>query len=300
MKNKKASGIAAIIVVAVIVISGLLTTKYPKLMKMFSVSKDDVNPTVHFIDVGQGDCSLICSDGHNVLIDAGPKDAKDDVVEYLLKNNITAFDYVIITHPHADHIGGMSKVLKEFKVKNLIMPDIPKELVPTSKSFEKLLNTIKENNIKVLKAVPGDRYDIGEDYFEILAPNKDYEDLNNESVVTRFNLNKHHFLFMGDAQTESEKDILNKFQDVSAEVIKVGHHGSRTSTSNDFLGACNPQTAVIMCGDDNSYNHPHKQTVKKLENKGITVFRTDEDGTIVMRAGTKITVTRGKFNEIFN
>lgn len=256
-----------------------------KITSDFSITKVNSNPyilTVHYIDVGQGDSELIQINNKNLLIDAGPKDAEDKVVSYLKTQNITKLDYIIATHPHDDHIGGMLEVLKNFKVNEFIAPKIYNP--PTTSTFKDLITTLKNKNMKITVLKPGDYINLGENVqCEILAPSKTYyENLNNYSIVVKITYKNSKFLFTGDAEEESEKEVLNNGFDVSCDVLKIGHHGSKTASSDKFLKEASPKIAVISCGKNNDYGHPHKTTLDKLNSINCKIYRTDLNGDIVI------------------
>lgn len=233
---------------------------------------------VHFIDIGQGDSILAESEGHFMLIDAGENDQGQKVVSYLKQAGVTSLDYIIGTHPHSDHIGGLDDVLREFPAKKLILPPVEH----TTRTFEDVLDIITDKGMKITMPRAGDSYPLGSASFTILAPAGDYgDDLNNWSVGLRLSYKNNHMVMCGDAEKEAEADIIAYNEDLSADVLKVGHHGSSTSTSDAFLEAISPSYAVIQCGKDNSYGHPHKETLEKLEKAGAQVLRTDLEGTIV-------------------
>ncbi len=233
---------------------------------------------VHFIDVGQGDCILAQSDGRFMLIDAGENDQADTVVSYLKNQGVTTLDYVIGTHPHSDHIGGLDKVIDTFDIGKVIMPPVEH----TTKTFEDMLDSVAAKGLKLTKPRVGDTYALGGASFTVIAPNGDYgNDLNNWSVGIRLDYGDSRFVMCGDAESESEADILKNGIDLSADVLKAGHHGSSTSTSQAFLDRVSPAVAVIQCGKDNSYGHPHKETLEKFDERGIQVYRSDLDGTVV-------------------
>ncbi|MDQ5983818.1 MAG: hypothetical protein RUMPE_00847 [Eubacteriales bacterium SKADARSKE-1] len=260
----------------------------------FSQSADDYDMSVHFIDVGKADSIYIKCLGKNVLIDAGEKATYDVVGEYLKKNGVKKLDLVIATHPHSDHIGGMPDVLNDFSVERFLMPELKAEYVPTSKCYEKLLLALKNNNITPENPEPGSSFEIGEMEFDIFAPNSQYEELNNDSIVAKVSFRNQSFLFTGDAQIESENEMLARNFNLSSTVLKVGHHGSKTSTSDKFLKKVNPKYAVISVNSD-MYNLPNKKIVKKLKNWGIETYRTDLNGTVILATnGENITVIKEK------
>lgn len=233
---------------------------------------------VHYIDVGQADSILLQVNGKNLLIDSGTNEAKDKVVSYLKKQGVQKLDYVIATHPHEDHIGGMSTVIKSFKIGEFFAP---KKMV-TINAFENMINAL--NGKKIINAKAGIKLDLGENTnCEILAPNNDaYEDINNYSAVIKLTFKNNKFLFMGDAQQLSEEEIISSNADISCDVLKVGHHGSSTSSSKEFLDKCSPKIAVISCGRDNQFGHPHKKTISEFKNRNYIIYRTDIDGNIVL------------------
>ena len=238
--------------------------------------------TVHFIDVGQGDSLLAESDGHFLLVDAGENDQGDTVIAYLREAGVTSLDYVIGTHPHSDHIGGLDDVIRAFDVKAVILPPV----AHTTKTFEDVLDAVQEKNLTLTQPKPGDSYALGDAAFTILAPQADYgDDLNNWSVGIRLACAEGALVACGDAEAQAEEDIAASGLTLSADVLKVGHHGSSTSTSNAFLQAVSPAWAVISCGEGNSYGHPHEETLKKLEDAGVSVLRTDLLGDITAQWG---------------
>lgn len=232
---------------------------------------------VHFLDVGQGDSIFIeLPTNETILIDASIKDASDKIIKYLKEENVSKIDYVFATHPHSDHIGGMSAVIKAFDIGQIYMP----KAVTTTKTYENLLLTIKDKNLKIKTAKAGNTIiDTDDLKLVVLAPNQDsYESLNNYSIVLKLTYKEKSFLFMGDAETLSEKEITG---DVEADVLKVGHHGSRTSTSQAFLNKVNPSYAVISVGLNNDYKHPHQEVLDRIEKKNIKIYRTDQNGDII-------------------
>lgn len=233
---------------------------------------------VHYLDVGQGDATLIILPNQEVmLIDAGERSKGAFVREYIEDLGIRKIDYLVGTHPHTDHIGGLEEVINNFDIGSIYMP----RASSTSKTFESLLNTINEKNLKVKSAKSGVNI-IDEDglKIDIVAPNSvKYSSLNNYSAVIKITYKNNKFLFMGDAEEVSEKEIK---EDVSADVIKIGHHGSNTSSSKEFIARVKPKYAIISVGDGNKYNHPSKDVLKTLEDIGASVYRTDILGTIVI------------------
>ena len=250
---------------------------------------------VCYFDVGQADAELIqFPGGSNVLIDAGTSSTEDELIETLRSLGVETLDLVVATHPHADHIGGMAAVIEAFDVGGVVMPRVSDSDTPTTKTYENLLEAIMEKGLSAAPAEPGAEL-LSENgaALTVLAPNsEDYGDLNNYSVVLRLTFGTDSFLFTGDAEKESEEEMLGAGFDLSATVLKCGHHGSETSTSPPFLSAVGPQYAVISCGVDNDYGHPDAVTLEKLSAAGVEVFRTDLQGTIVaVSDGAGVTMT---------
>ncbi len=252
--------------------------------------------SVYFIDVGQGDSTLISSGSVNVLIDAGENNRGDDVLLKLSELGISKLDYVIGTHSHSDHIGGLDTVLSGIEVENIILSDLPEKLIPTTKTYTDLLEAIVENDVNLIPAEAGDSFKIGEGVLRILGPVKDtYKEPNNWSIITKFEFGETSFLFTGDAEALPERDLLKSGADVNVDVLKVSHHGSDTSSCDEFLRAVSPKYAVIEVGAGNKYGHPMAETLTRLQNLGTEIYRTDLDGCITaMTDGIDIVITTEK------
>ena len=245
------------------------------------VSAVEGDVSVHFIDVGQGDCELIKTQNKAVLIDCGEKEYYADVIDYIKTQKIEYIDYVIVTHPHSDHAGGMSFILDEFDIGTVIMPKIQESVTPTTSTYIRLLKSIENKNITVEYAEAGKEYTLDDVKMTLLSPVQDYDDLNNYSVAVKLVHGENSFLFTGDIEKEAENDIIENGYNISADVLKVAHHGSSTSSQKKFINAVSPNYAVIEVGSPNSYNHPNADTIQRLENKEITIYRTDLYGNIV-------------------
>ena len=240
----------------------------------------------HFIDVGQGDSSFIeLPNGDTMLIDAGTASYGDDIIEYIESLGYQDIDYVVATHPHADHIGGMAEVIDAFDIETVYMP----KAVSTSKTYENLLETIQDKGLSIHTGRAGVEV-LNTDDLTILmfAPvQEEYSNLNNYSIVLKITYGDTSFLYTGDAE-DSLDEITG---DIEADVLKVGHHGSDTSTTSDFLARVNPSYAVISVGEGNSYGHPALSTIELLEGYTSNIYRTDLNGTVVISSdGVNINV----------
>ena len=238
---------------------------------------------IDVIEVGNADSILIRNGTHNMLIDAGTNPAGQDVVNYLHNQGVQRLDLVIATHGDVDHIGGMDNVIDAFEIDTFIMAFMPEGFEPTTKSYLSVLQALDKNNIAVTEAAPGASYPLGDAVVEILGPVREFEERNNMSVVCRVSFGNRRFLFMGDAEKEEEASLLETGTDLAADVIKIGHHGSRSSSSAALLDAVAPRYALITSGVDNSYSHPHQVTLDALAKRHIACYRSDLCGTIVVR-----------------
>ena len=236
---------------------------------------------VTFLDVGQGDCTIVQAEGHNMLIDAGNNDQGESVVSYLLKNGIDTLDYLILIHPDADHIGGADDVLENIDVQMVLMPDVTNDTI----TYLEVVDDIKEFNIQIVYPRVGEIFTLGDAEFTVLCPDEelvDQSDLNSSSVGIKLNHGINSFVMCGDAEEKSEETMAKHFgSELECDVLKCGHHGSSTATSDEFLKATDPTWAVISCGVDNQYGHPHWETIEKLENDDVQIYRTDQMGTII-------------------
>lgn len=259
---------------------------------------DDGKLQLHMIDVGQADSFLLrIPDGENVkniLIDAGAPNTTrpTTVTDYLSSLGIKELDLLVLTHPHYDHIGVAKSVIDSVTVRQVMIPDCDY----SSKTWINILETIEKKNIEVIFPEVGQVMDMGEAKMKILAPSEKMlsgKEANDYSIVARVTYGETSFMFTGDAESDSEAEILKAFSksDLKCNVLKVGHHGSSTSSSQAFLNAVSPEIALISCGKGNDYGHPHKETMQKLGDMGINIFRTDETGTVILVSDGK-TVSR--------
>lgn len=237
---------------------------------------------VHYLDVGQGDSEFIeLPNGECMLIDASTSEYEEIIAEAISTLGCSRIDYVVATHPHADHIGGMAYVIDSFDIGAVYMPKVSSN----SKTFENLLNTISDKGLQINTAKAGENiYSSSEMQIEFLAPVHDkYNETNDYSAVVKISYGKNSFIFTGDAEEAAEQDMMTlDYAALDCDVLKVGHHGSNSSSSMDFLDAVTPRYAVISCGEGNSYGHPHDEPLKRLAKIGAEVYRTDTEGTITI------------------
>lgn len=248
---------------------------------------------VHYIDVGQGDCILIESEGQNMLIDCGESSESDEVTAYLQEHNISKIDYLVGTHPHSDHMGGMSTIVDNFEISDFYMPYLPDYDIPATKYFEKLLVSLDNKNIKIKNPEVGEKIQLGSAEILFIAPNsEDYSNANNYSIGIILTHGENSFIFTGDAEKLPEEEMINNGLLKDIDVYKAGHHGSSTSSSEEFLEVIKPEYAVIMCGEGNSYNHPNDDAMERIKKyvPEENIFRTDFVGSIVAKSdGNNIT-----------
>lgn len=246
----------------------------------------DSNLSVYFVDVGQADCILISSSGHNMLIDAGNNEDGEKIVTYFKSLGISKFDYVVGTHAHEDHIGGLDNVIRNFDIDTFYMPDV----VTTTKTFEEVVDALEEKQIAFNTPTVDNKFKLGDAKFTVIYVGEDSSDLNDTSIVLRMDYGDTSFLFTGDATSKVEKQIIDKNIDV--DLLKVGHHGSQYSSSAAFLKEVTPKYAVIQVGENNSYGHPKDVILKRLEKNDVVIYRTDINGTIIAKSdGKNITFT---------
>lgn len=246
---------------------------------------ENMDLEVHFIDVGQGDSILIKSNGENMLIDGGGRSTSEKVVSYLENQGVKDLKYVVGTHPHEDHIGGLVSVLDNFNVENIMMPNI----ISNTKVFEDLLDAIEREKLKIKKPVVLDTLNLGDAELLVLGPNSDkYSITNNYSIVLKLQHGYNSFLFTGDAEKQSEIEMIEEHNSIlKSDVLKTGHHGSNTSSNPQFLDAVDPKYSIISVATKNIYDHPSKDILKDLEKRDIIYYRTDIDGDIVIKSNGK-------------
>ncbi len=280
--GKKKSSLITFIVLLIIVIA------YNLYDKAAAPNKSGELLEVHIIDIGQGDSALIRHKDSTVLIDAGPRKSGAFLKEYLKSLGVDRLDYAILTHPHEDHIGGAAAVLDRFEVGKLLLTD----LEATTYTFEELLDSIERNKTYAEIPALGDEYEIGDIKFKILAPITPTDDSNNMSLVIKFTFGDTDFLFTGDAEKDVEAEMLKLYpkESLDCDLLKVGHHGSNTSSTAEFLAAVSPKIATISCGYDNDYGHPHGEVLARLKKCGTEkiLITKDEESFVVYSDGEDI------------
>lgn len=239
--------------------------------------------TVHYIDVGQGDATLITCGDEAMLIDAGNNNQSTNIQNYLQGQGITTLKYIIATQPDEEHIGGMQAVLNKFDCQTVMMSDESKE----KETYKDIIDTMKKKGYENTTPVVGNTYSLGDATFTILSPTKNYDSSNDNSIVFLLAHGENKFMFLGDAGIKVEKDISDGQTDISVDVLKVGNHGSDTATSEALMKAAQPKYAVISVGSGNSYGYPTEQTLNRLNDAGTQIYRTDEQGTILATSNGK-------------
>ena len=296
-RKKLAKTLATIIAVIVVAIAPFLGIDLTT-----SILENETNPTqqeatipkqnvegelvVHMIDVGQADCFLLIQDGETALVDCGTRSTGKDAVEYMKELGITTLDYVIGTHPHDDHMGGMYDIITNFEVGTIIIPDSSNGEI-TANWYLKLMDELKTGDYNVEYPEQGDIYELEDATMQVLAAETDVGgNTNNYSIVMKVSFGQMDMIMTGDAETEIEELILESGADIDAEILKVGHHGSETSSSEKFLDAVSPEYGLISCKVGNQHEHPNKEIMERLEERGVEVYRTDECGSVVMTVTT--------------
>ena len=237
---------------------------------------------IHMIEVGQAESFLLTQGNQTALIDCGKLLTGRKVVSYLKKLGITKIDYLIITHPHEDHIGGMFQVLDNFEIGIIIFPKVDEKQIEHL-WYKILMYKIEKEKYQIKYAQKGDVYNIQDATFEVIAAETEVgENINNYSIVSKVSFGEIDIIMTGDAEKEVEEEILKSGVNIDAEILKIGHHGSRTSTTEQFLDAISPEFALISCKKGNDYNHPVKSTMNRLEERDIEVYRTDECGNVII------------------
>ncbi len=300
--NRRTPVIISIILAFSLVMSILTFTNVFTWNQLFSqtgivegVKRQDSNFSVYYLDVGQSDCTIIICDDEVLLVDTGTLFQVHNIRESLFSLEISEIDYLLITHQHDDHMSGATKIIEEYNVKNIIMPKLSDINSVDSLTYQDLIKTISANNVNPMTAAAGDSFKIGSANVDILAPIKQDDNLNNMSIVFKITYFDTSFLFQGDAEADVEKQIIFSGANILADVIKIGHHGSNTSTSESYLQAVNPKYAVISAGIDNIYGHPSTPVVSRLLTNNIEPLLTSYYGDIIINSdGKEITIIKQK------
>ncbi len=270
-----------VLILFIAMLAALIASRIDKKENIVVSSVADGVMYVHFIDVGQADSTLIAlPSGKNILVDTGTRNSADSLCGYLEEHEITTIDLMVLTHPHENHIGGAVKVLTICDVKEVMMPDA----VSTTSVYEKTLDAIEEEGCVCTLAEPGMTKTVSEAALTVLGPVFPEEyDLNNSSIIMTLTYGGTRIMLTGDAEAIAENDILDKFSEsvLKCDILKVGHHGSRTSTGEEFLSCVSPEYAIISCGKNNDYGHPHTETLYKLDKLKTETHRTDKEGTVI-------------------
>ncbi len=247
----------------------------------------DTDFAVYYLDVGQSDCSIVVCDDKVMVIDTGSYPQTEKIREALYSLEVEQIDYLVITHQHDDHMSGAEKLMNIYDVKNIIMPMLSEDNAVNSETYSRLLRSFSDNNVNPIASQSIEKFNLGNAEIQILAPNKQYKELNNMSVVMRITYGNNSFLFQGDAESQIEKELLNSDYNLTADVLKIGHHGSKTASSEKYLDAVNPQIAIISCGQGNSYGHPRVTVMEYLVERNIDYYITAYNGDITIGSDGK-------------
>lgn len=291
-KKKKEYNFLKLILIVLVVIYSLY---FKELDGTYSMTNDNVNSNleVSYLDVGQADSILIENNNEYMLIDAGNNNDGELLVKYFKDKGISNFKYVVGTHPHEDHIGGLDDVINNFDIGTIYMPDV----ITTTKTFMDVLDSMEKKDMTYNVPKIEETFTLGKSLITVLYTGTDTKDLNNTSIVLRLDFGDTSYIFTGDATEKTENILLKDNLNLNADVLKVGHHGSRYSTTDDFLKKVSPKYAVISVGKDNSYNHPEDIILNKLKTNSVETYRTDIEGTVIITSdGKDINVKNIKTN----
>ena len=296
-KNKKDVSVVSAIIIAIFILlkiyvapnfteTPVVPPSEPEVSQSYTASDISGELKIHYIDVGQADSILLTLNDEAMLIDAGNNADGKLVVDYLKNQGVTNLKYAIGTHAHEDHIGGMDNVIKEFSIDTYLMPKVQND----TKTFEDVLDALINKNVSVASPEVGDTYEFSDAKFTILScKNEKTDELNTSSIVIRLVFGEQSYIFCGDAEKENEYAMMDSGLTLNSNVIKIGHHGSTSSSLEKFILAVDPEIAVISVGEGNDYGHPHEKIVNRLNRLGIKTYRTDWHGTIIITSDGKTT-----------
>lgn len=301
--SKKALKIALILLLAIGLIVSLLpfgaAASWQRIFSFFGLSDfsaaADSSPlSVHVLEVGKADSIFIECGGKYMLVDGGTTDCGERIAEYLDRRGVKKLDYVVNTHPDKDHIGGLGYIIAHYDIGRYFAPNVPEKLIPLDEEYIGAQEVLKKKNIRTVVPNCGDSLDLGDLKIKVLAPAKQGNCTNNNSIILRLTYGKTNFLLMGDAEKEEESDLLASGWNLSADVLKVGHHGSSTSTTDELISAVKPRYAAISVADD-SNDLPKREVLKRLKSAGTAIFRTDVSGTLIfMSDGQTVSVVTAR------
>lgn len=279
--KQKIITMAVLVFIVILALAVYVILEMPEDMRLGSGVLSDAEVAIHIIDVGQGDAAFIENGDNDILIDAGPGSSASELLEYLDNLGVYEIEYAFFSHPHEDHIGGADDIINHYKVENVVMPDY----YENTACYRKLMEAVDYEGSDLIYSCSGDKFVIGDITVEILSPGPRYkpEDANGVSLVMKVSYGEVDALFTGDAEVENEEFILRNYPDkLDCEILKVGHHGSSTSSSEEFVYAVSPEVVVISVGEDNSYGHPHIETLALFNSYLDEIHRTDREGDIVI------------------
>lgn len=306
-KQKKLLAYAVVITIIGVIVYILDFTGVSSISEIKNVfgAIDGVKPVdsdfaVYYLDAGQSDCTIVICDDEVLMIDCGTYNQLNTIRQSIHSLEIDKIDYMLITHQHDDHMGSATDLLNDLKVENFIMPKLAQSNNVTSKNYNVLINSLDSKNINKIVAQDCKSFMLGDALVEILSPVTQSNNLNNMSVVLKITYGNTEFLFQGDAESKIENDLLRSDFDIDVDVLKVGHHGSKTSSTDKYLDATSPKIAIISSGYGNNYGHPNGTILERFEQKGITAFSTFLNGDITVSSDGKIiTVYTQNNNEVY-
>lgn len=280
-KRKGKNNVIKLISFIVVVILALFFTYGDKI---FGKDIYDSEVRIHFVDVGQGSATLVSYGEKGILIDTGEAEYSERLIDYIDSCGVTSLEYVIASHPHSDHIGGMASIIKKYPIGTFIMPELSEINVQTSNTYDKMRVALEQEDVNVVFSHTGNKYYVADGIsFKIIGPCEQVSDLNDMSVIVKLTLNGTSFMILGDAEKQELSSVYEAYPnlDYCSDVVSLGHHGSNTSVHKEFLEAVGAETAIISCGRNNEYGHPHKEALEYVKDKNMTLYRTDTDGDIV-------------------